>query len=91
MTIVHCEKDIKTSEFIFSQKRQGIPSNSAIETTDNNQALFISIRKYNKHMGGSDVIAQCKSYYLTDTPYFCYWWPLFQFLLDASVFNVYNI
>lgn len=56
MTTVHSVEDIETFEFISSQKRRGIPSNSVIETPDGNQALpiHLPIREYNKHMGGSD-------------------------------------
>lgn len=42
-------------------------------------------------MGRSDANAQCRSYYSADTQSVCYWWPLFQLLLDASVLNAFNI
>ena len=69
MTTVHSVEDIKTSEFISSQKRCGILSSSVIKTPDCNQALLILflICKYNKYMGGSDANMQCRSYYLADT------------------------
>lgn len=53
MTTVHFVKDIEISEFISSQKRRGIPSNSVIETPDGNQFLPIPlpIREYKQTYG----------------------------------------
>ena len=93
MTIVHSVQDIEKSEYISHQKRRGIPTNSTVTTLDGSEVLPIPlpIREYNKHMGGSDANAQCRSYYSADTRSVRYWWPLFQLLLDASVLNAFNI
>lgn len=93
MTTVHSVEDIEISEFILSQKRRSIPLDSVIETPESNKVLPIPlpIREYNKHMGGSDANAQCRSYYSANTRCFRYQWPLFQFLLDASVLNAFNL
>ncbi|SLM35791.1 PiggyBac transposable element-derived protein [Lasallia pustulata] len=48
-----------------------------------------AIRHYNKHMGGSDGNAQGRAYYSPETRSFRYWWPLFKFLIDASILNAY--
>ena len=52
-------------------------------------AFPIAVRQYNKHMGGSDGNAQGRAYYSPGTRSFRYWWPLFKFLLDASILNAY--
>lgn len=68
---------------------------------DNNTVLFmgdahtknalgvpVSIDDFNAHMGGSDGSAQQRSYFsATRHRDSRYWWPIFQFLLDASLLN----
>ncbi len=43
MTILHSDDDIETSEFISSQKRCSILSDSVIGRPDGNETLFISL------------------------------------------------
>ena len=65
MTTVHSACDLESSVFLPKEKRRGIPTNSAIQ--DHNQEnlallILLPIREYNKHMGGSDVNSQARSY-----------------------------
>lgn len=65
MTTVHSACDLESSVFIPKEKRHGILTNSAIQDhSQENLALLILllICKYNKHMGGSDVNSQARSY-----------------------------
>ena len=94
MTTVHSASNLEKLEFIPKEIRQGIiPNDSMLQLTNGNMALPIPfpIRKYNKHMGGSDANSQCRSYYSADTCSFRYWWPLFKLLLDGAVLNAFNL
>jgi hypothetical protein len=49
------------------------------------------INEYNKCMGYVDVHAQLESYYSVQQSHFRNWWPLFFFILDAMLVNVWII
>ena len=70
MTTVHSARDLESSVFIPEEKRRGIPTNSAIQDPNQDNLALptpLPIREYNKHMGGSNVNSQARSYYSADT------------------------
>jgi hypothetical protein len=47
------------------------------------------IDDYNHYMGGVDIANQLRASYETHRPTFCTWWPLFLWIIDASIVNAY--
>lgn len=80
ITRVKTPSYILPSVYVHSQPHieQGIPFPTAIQ-------------QYNQHMGESDSNAQVRAYYSPETWSFRYWWPLFKYLLDASILNAYTL
>ena len=92
MSTAHSVADAERSRLKDIERRSKIPKNAGVWIDDahSKKALDfpVPIDDYNAHMGGSDGCAQQRSYYSAIRH--CdrrYWWPIFQFLLDASVLN----
>jgi hypothetical protein len=90
MTTAHTIDEAKSNYPKDPKKRHNIPNTAPVwvEGQERPRLLFpLPVTDYNKHMGGSDGNAQqraCASPTHRDVRY---WWPLFVFMLEASVLN----
>ncbi len=94
MSTAHTVEQAEWSVFKDLNCRKGIPDESGVwideKETEKGLLFPVPINDYNTHMGGSDGNAQQRAMYTAEHHHDVrYWWPLFRFLVDASIVNAF--
>jgi hypothetical protein len=87
MTTVHNDADFEAYREKDRTRRKKI-TNHEKELQEVPLRIPNPIDEYNQRMGYVDQHAQLESYYSVQQSHFRVWWPLFFFLLDATLVNV---
>jgi hypothetical protein len=87
MTNMHNDADFEAYQKKDRTRRKKI-TNHEKELQEVPLRIPNPINEYNERMGGVDQHAQLESYYSVQQSHFRVWWPLFFFLLDATLVNV---
>lgn len=94
MSTAYSVANAEKSQLKDTEQRSKILKNTGvwIDNAHSKKAFdfFVPIHDYNTHMDGSYRCAQQQLYYSAIRHHNCrYWWPIFQFLLDALVLNLF--
>jgi hypothetical protein len=87
MITVHNDKDFEAYREKNRAKRKKITNHEKV-LQEAPLRIPNLISEYNQRMGYVDQHAQLESYYSVQQSHFRVWWPLFFFLLDAMLVNV---